>query len=183
MKTIERNIKKAVVYQIYVKSFCDSNGDGVGDIPGIISKLDYLENLGVDYLWLTPIYPSPQRDNGYDVSDYCAIDPAYGTMANFDELVELARERGMGIMLDMVLCHTSSEHTWFQQALAGTEKYRRYYILRDGRGSAGSDDPGEPPTNWQCAFGGSAWEWPDNWAAKGWAGAMTSRLVAVAARR
>ena len=159
MKTIERDIKKAVVYQIYVKSFCDSNGDGIGDIPGIISKLDYLENLGVDYLWLTPIYPSPQRDNGYDVSDYCAIDPAYGTMADFDELVELARERGMGIMLDMVLCHTSSEHTWFQQALAGTEKYRRYYILRDGRGSAGSDDPGEPPTNWQCAFGGSAWEW------------------------
>ena len=159
MKTIERDIKKAVVYQIYVKSFCDSNGDGIGDIPGIISKLDYLENLGVDYLWLTPIYPSPQRDNGYDVSDYCAIDPAYGTMADFDELVELARERGMGIMLDMVLCHTSSEHTWFQRALAGNEKYRRYYILRDGRNSAEPADPGEPPTNWQCAFGGSAWEW------------------------
>ena len=159
MKTIERNIKKAVVYQIYVKSFCDSNGDGIGDLPGIISKLDYLEDLGVDYLWLTPIYPSPQHDNGYDVSDYCAIDPAYGTMDDFDELVACAAQRGMGIMLDMVLCHTSSEHAWFKQALAGSEKYRKYYILRDGRSSTGAGDPGEPPTNWQCAFGGSAWEW------------------------
>lgn len=173
-----RSLHQSVIYQIYVKSFCDSNGDGVGDLPGITSKLDYLAGLGVDYLWLTPFYPSPQRDNGYDVSDYCAVDPRYGTMDDFDELVREASARGMGIMLDMVLCHTSVEHEWFQRALAGDEKYRRYYILRPGRegtGAACADGekrcepeallakgeaaPGEPPTNWQCAFGGSAWEW------------------------
>lgn len=159
MSEIERDFHRAVIYQIYVKSFCDSDGDGLGDLPGITSKLDYLEHLGADYLWLTPFFPSPQRDNGYDVSDYCAVDPRYGTMADFDELVAKAAERGMGIMLDMVLCHTSVEHEWFRRACAGEERYQRYYILRDGRGSAGPEDPGEPPTNWQCAFGGSAWEW------------------------
>lgn len=159
MAAIEKDFHKSVVYQIYVKSFCDSDGDGLGDLPGITSKLDYLAELGVDYLWLTPFYPSPQRDGGYDISDYRAVDPRYGTMGDFDELVAAARERGMGIMLDMVLCHTSCEHEWFQRALAGDEKYRAYYILRDGRGSTGPGDPGKPPTNWQCAFGGSAWEW------------------------
>ncbi|MDM8274323.1 alpha,alpha-phosphotrehalase [Enorma phocaeensis] len=159
-KTMSKHdLGSSVVYQIYIKSFCDSDGDGIGDLPGIVSKLDYLKYLGVDYIWITPFFPSPQRDNGYDVSDYCAIDPAYGTMDDFDALVAEARRRGMGIMLDMVLCHTSSEHEWFQRALAGEERYRRYYILRDGRGSSGPGDPGEPPTNWQCAFGGSAWEW------------------------
>ena len=108
---------------------------------------------------LTPFYPSPQRDNGYDVADYRAVDPRYGTMADFDELVAAAGERGMGIMLDMVLCHTSRDHEWSRRALAGDDRYRRYYILRDGRGSSGPGDPGEPPTNWQSAFGGSAWEW------------------------
>ena len=157
--TAQSNNKNSVVYEIYVKSFCDSDGDGLGDLPGITSKLDYLANLGVDYLWLTPFYPSPQRDNGYDVSDYCAVDPRYGTMEDCDELVAAARERGMGIMLDMVLCHTSNQHEWFQRALAGEERYQRYYILRDGKGSMGPGDPGEPPTNWQCVFGGSAWEW------------------------
>lgn len=151
--------EKSVVYQIYVRSFCDSDGDGLGDLRGITSKLDYLERLGVDYLWLTPFYPSPQRDNGYDVSDYRAVDPRYGTMEDFDELVAEAGRRGMGIMLDMVLCHTSSEHKWFRRALAGEERYRRYYILRDGRGSKGPGDPGEPPSNWESLFGGSAWEW------------------------
>ncbi|HIY51067.1 MAG TPA: alpha,alpha-phosphotrehalase [Candidatus Olsenella avicola] len=159
MSAIEKDFHKSVVYQIYVKSFCDSNGDGVGDLPGITSKLDYLAGLGVDYLWLTPFYPSPQRDGGYDISDYCAVDPRYGTMDDFDELVAKASERGMGVMLDMVLCHTSNQHEWFRRACAGEERYRSYYILRDGRGSAGPGDPGEPPTNWQCAFGGSAWEW------------------------
>ena len=159
MAAIEKDFHKSVVYQIYVKSFCDSDGDGLGDLPGITSKLDYLAELGVDYLWLTPFYPSPQRDGGYDISDYRAVDSRYGTMGDFDELVAAARERGMGIMLDMVLCHTSCEHEWFQRALAGDEKYRAYYILRDGRGSTGPGDPGKPPTNWQCAFGGSAWEW------------------------
>lgn len=159
MTCTEKDPKNSVVYQIYVKSFCDSDGDGLGDLPGITSKLDYLANLGVDYLWLTPFYPSPQRDNGYDVSDYCAVDPRYGTMADFDELVAEARSRGIGIMLDMVLCHTSDQHEWFQRACAGEEKYRRYFILHEGRGSTGAGDPGEPPTNWQCVFGGSAWEW------------------------
>lgn len=159
MPVDQTSSKNSVVYEIYVKSFCDSDGDGLGDLPGITSKLDYLANLGVDYLWLTPFYPSPQRDNGYDVSDYCAVDPRYGTMDDFDELVASARERGMGIMLDMVLCHTSVQHEWFQRAMAGEERYQRYYILRDGRGSTGPGDPGEPPANWQCVFGGSAWEW------------------------
>ncbi|WP_239284919.1 alpha,alpha-phosphotrehalase [Collinsella sp. An2] len=153
------DLGSAVVYQIYIKSFCDSDGDGIGDLRGIESKLDYLQRLGVDYLWITPFFPSPQRDNGYDVSDYCAIDSVYGTMDDFDRLVAKADARGMGIMLDMVLCHTSRDHAWFQRALAGDERYQRYYILRDGRGSTGAGDPGEPPTNWQCAFGGSAWEW------------------------
>ena len=159
MARIEKDYRRAVIYQIYVKSFCDSDGDGLGDLPGIIGKLDYLERLGVDYLWLTPFFPSPQHDNGYDVSDYCAVDPRYGTMADFDELVAKAAEKGMGIMLDMVLCHTSVEHEWFRRACAGEERYQRYYILRDGRGASGPGDPGEPPTNWQCAFGGSAWKW------------------------
>ena len=147
------NFKDKVVYQIYPKSFQDSNGDGLGDLRGVIQRLDYLQSLGVDYLWLTPFFPSPQRDNGYDVADYCAIDPRFGTMDNFDELVTQADKRGMSLMLDMVLCHTSVDHEWFQKALNGDERYQRYYILRDGRA------PGEPPTNWQCAFGGSAWEW------------------------
>lgn len=159
MAEIEKDFRRSVVYQIYVKSFCDSNGDGLGDLPGITSKLDYLATLGVDYLWLTPFYPSPQRDNGYDVADYCAVDPRYGTMGDFDALVAAARERGIGIMLDMVLCHTSVDHEWFRRACAGEKRYQAYYILRDGRGSTGAGDPGEPPTNWQCAFGGSAWEW------------------------
>lgn len=159
MAQIEKDFHRAVVYQSYVKSFCDSNGDGLGDLPGITSKLDYLERLGADYLWITPFFPSPQRDNGYDVADYCAVDPRYGTMADFDELVAKATEKGIGIMLDMVLCHTSVDHEWFRRACAGDQRYQRYYILRDGRGSTDPGDPGEPPTNWQCAFGGSAWEW------------------------
>ena len=141
--------KDKVVYQIYPKSFQDSNGDGLGDLRGVIQRLDYLQSLGVDYLWLTPFFPSPQHDNGYDVADYCAVDPRFGTMADFDELVKIAGEKGMKIMLDMVLCHTSADHEWFQKAINGDEHYQRYYILRDGRG------PGEPPTNWQCAFGGA----------------------------
>ena len=147
------NFKDKVVYQIYPKSFQESNGDGLGDLRGVIQRLDYLQSLGVDYLWLTPFFPSPQRDNGYDVADYCAIDPRFGTMADFDELIAQADERGMSLMLDMVLCHTSVDHEWFQKAINGDEHYQRYYILRDGRA------PVEPPTNWQCAFGGSAWEW------------------------
>lgn len=141
-----------VVYQIYPKSFRDTNGDGLGDIPGVIEKLDYLQELGVDYLWLTPFFISPQRDNGYDVADYRRINPAFGTMKDLEELIRRGRERGMGIMLDMVFNHTSTQHEWFQKALAGDEKYQRYYIFREGTA-------GQAPTNWQSKFGGSAWEY------------------------
>lgn len=113
-----------VVYQIYPKSFNDSNGDGVGDLPGIIEKVPYLADLGVDVLWLNPFYPSPQRDNGYDISDYTAVDPQFGTMADFEKLVAVAKEYDMGLMLDMVLNHVSTEHEWFQKALAGHETYQ-----------------------------------------------------------
>lgn len=146
------DVSNCVVYQIYPKSFYDSNGDGVGDIRGIIEKLDYLATLGVDYLWLTPVFPSPQCDNGYDVADYCAIDPNMGTMKDMEELINVAEQRGMGIMLDMVFNHTSSEHEWFQKALAGEEEYQKYYFFVEGT-------PDTPPTNWRSKFLGSAWEY------------------------
>lgn len=110
------------VYQIYPKSFCDKNGDGFGDIRGVIEKLDYLQELGVDYLWLTPFFISPQRDNGYDVADYRNIDPKFGTLEDVEELIAQSAHRGMGIMLDMVFNHTSTEHEWFRKALAGEKK-------------------------------------------------------------
>ena len=113
------DFKDKVVYQIYPKSFRDSNGDGLGDIKGIIEKLDYLEALGVDYIWITPFFPSPQRDNGYDVADYTSVDPRFGTMENLEELIAEADRRHMGIMLDMVFNHTSTQHKWFQKALEG----------------------------------------------------------------
>ncbi|MDO4622585.1 MAG: alpha,alpha-phosphotrehalase [Eubacteriales bacterium] len=144
--------KDKTVYQIYPKSFCDSNGDGIGDIPGIISKLDYLKDLGIDYIWTTPFFRSPQRDNGYDVSDYMAIEPMFGTMEDVDRLIEEADKRGIGMMFDMVFNHTSTEHAWFRKALAGEEKYQNYYIFREG-------SPDAPPTNWESKFGGSAWEY------------------------
>ena len=147
------NFKQSVVYQIYPKSFLDTNGDGVGDLPGVIEKLDYLQKLGVDYIWLTPFFVSPQNDNGYDVADYRAIDPRYGTMADFEALTAQAEQRGIGIMLDMVFNHTSTSHQWFQKALAGDPQYRDYYIFRPGK------PDGTPPTNWESKFGGSAWEY------------------------
>lgn len=141
-----------VVYQIYPKSFQDSDGDGVGDLKGVIRRLDYLKELGVDYLWLTPVFVSPQKDNGYDVADYCRIDPAFGTMEDLERLVAEGKKRGLGLMLDMVFNHTSTEHIWFKQAMAGDEKYQNYYIFKEG-------SPDEPPTNWKSKFGGSAWEY------------------------
>ncbi|MBS5936936.1 alpha,alpha-phosphotrehalase [Clostridium sp.] len=147
-----KDFKKSVVYQIYPKSFSDSNNDGIGDIKGIIGKLDYLKSLGVDYIWLTPVYISPQKDNGYDVADYCSIDPRYGTMEEFDELVKEAKNRDIYLMLDMVFNHTSTEHEWFKKAMSGDEKYKNYYIFKKGK-------KGEPPTNWISKFGGSAWEY------------------------
>ena len=146
------NFHDKVVYQIYPKSFCDTNGDGLGDLPGVTARLDYLKDLGVDYLWLTPFFPSPQRDNGYDVADYRAIDPRFGTMDDLETLIREADKRGIGLMLDMVFNHTSTAHPWFQKALAGDRKYQDYYIFKDG-------SPDKIPTNWVSKFGGPAWEY------------------------
>lgn len=141
-----------VVYQIYPKSFKDSDGNGVGDLRGVIEKLPYLADLGVDVLWLNPFFVSPQNDNGYDVAHYTEIDPMFGTMEDFEELVAKTKQHGMNIMLDMVLNHTSTEHEWFQKALAGDKKYQDYYILREAQAD------GSLPTNWASKFGGPAWE-------------------------
>lgn len=146
------DFRDKVVYQIYPKSFKDSNGDGIGDLRGIYEKLDYLENLGVDYLWLTPFFISPQNDNGYDVADYLNIDPLFGTMDDLEALIHEASKKNIGLMLDMVFNHTSTEHEWFKKALQGDKKYMDYYIFKDGT-------PDTPPTNWESKFGGSAWEY------------------------
>lgn len=143
--------KEAVVYQIYPRSFYDSNGDGIGDLPGVLEKLDYLCELGVTVLWLCPVFASPGRDNGYDVSDYRAVDPIYGTMADLDKLIAAARGRGLRMMLDVVANHTSIEHPWFQESRKSRDNpYRDYYIWRDGK-------DGGPPTNWGSVFSGPAW--------------------------
>lgn len=141
-----------VIYQIYPKSFKNSNGDGIGDLRGVAEKLDYLKDLGVDYLWLTPFFVSPQRDNGYDVADYRNIDPMFGTMEDLDNLIAEGEKRNIGLMFDMVFNHTSTSHEWFRRALAGEKKYQDYYIFKEGA-------PDQPPTNWQSKFGGSAWEY------------------------
>ena len=141
-----------VIYQFYPKSFKDSNGDGIGDLRGVAEKLDYLKDLGVDYLWLTPFFVSPQRDNGYDVADYRNIDPMFGTMEDLDNLIAEGEKRNIGLMFDMVFNHTSTSHEWFRRALAGEKKYQDYYIFKEGA-------PDQPPTNWQSKFGGSAWEY------------------------
>lgn len=147
-----RTFQDKVVYQIYSRSFQDSNGDGIGDLGGIIQRLDYLQALGVDYLWITPVFPSPQNDNGYDVSDYCSIDPVFGTMEDLETLIQEGKKRNIGLMLDMVFNHTSTQHPWFQRALAGDKKYQDFYIFHDG-------EENRPPTNWISKFGGPAWEY------------------------
>lgn len=148
-----------VVYQIYIKSFNDSNADGVGDLVGITRRLDYLRDLGIDYLWITPFFVSPQNDSGYDIVDYRRIDPLFGTMDDFDELVRQAKARGLGIILDMVFNHTSTSHEWFQRALAGDERYQSYYKFVDAAPGATVENPRTPPCNWMSKFGGSAWEY------------------------
>ena len=146
--------KDAVVYQIYPRSFCDSNGDGIGDLNGITSKLDYLKKLGVDVLWLSPIYQSPGDDNGYDISDYRAINPEFGTMEDFDRMLSEAHARGIRIVMDLVVNHTSDEHAWFMESRSSLDNPKRdYYIWRD------ADSNGNPPNRWASAFGGPAWEW------------------------
>lgn len=143
--------RTATIYQIYPKSFCDSGAKGTGDINGIISKLDYIKTLGVDAIWLTPVYESPMVDNGYDIADYYRINPDFGTMADFNELLSQAHQRGIRIIMDIVVNHTSTEHAWFKSALGDkTSPYRDYYIWRD-------PVEGAEPTNWQSKFGGNAW--------------------------
>ncbi|WP_296884026.1 alpha,alpha-phosphotrehalase [Thomasclavelia sp.] len=146
------NFQDKVVYQIYPKSFQDSNNDGFGDINGIIKHLDYLEKLGVDYIWLNPIFVSPQNDNGYDIEDYYAIDPSYGTMADLEKLISEAKKHNIYLMFDMVFNHTSTNHQWFKKALNDEQKYKDYYIFKKGKN-------GNPPTNWQSKFGGNAWKY------------------------
>ncbi len=143
--------ESAVFYQIYPKSFQDTNGDGVGDLRGIIQRLDYLETLGIDGIWMSPVCASPQVDNGYDISDYCAIDPMFGTMADMEELIAEAGKRGISIILDLVLNHCSDQHPWFREALKGPENpYSDYFIWRDG-------DENTPPNTMRSVFGGLAW--------------------------
>ena len=142
--------KNAVIYQIYPRSYRDTNGDGLGDIRGIIDSLDHLAGLGITHIWLSPVYKSPDDDNGYDIADYKAIQPAFGTMEDFDELVCEAKKRGIGIVMDLVINHTSDEHEWFKRALSGEEKYRNYYIIKKGKN-------GKLPNNWGNFFAECPW--------------------------
>src|SRR5690349_12259853 len=145
--------KHAVFYEIYPRSFADSNGDGIGDLPGITGRLGYLKDLGIDAIWLTPCYPSPQVDFGYDVSDYEAIDPVYGTLKDFESLEHQARSHEIRIIMDFVLNHTSDQHKWFIDSRSSrTSAHRDWYIWRDGK------LPEQPPNNWESLFGGSAWK-------------------------
>ena len=176
--------KHGVIYQIYPRSFCDANGDGVGDLAGVTERLDYLADLGVDGIWLSPIFTSPMLDAGYDISDYCAIDPVFGTLDEFDSLTAEAHQRGIRIILDLVLNHTSDRHPWFvdSRSSAGSQK-RDWYVWHPGRRTRGRDLRGEnrgsvvgeggaggpdrsrrpgPPNNWRSAFGGSAWQWDES---------------------
>jgi alpha-glucosidase len=160
--------KNAVIYEIYPRSFQDSNGDGVGDLNGITKRLDYLKELGVDAIWLTPCYPSPQVDFGYDISDYKNIDPQYGTLKDFDRLVAEAEKRHIRILMDMVMNHTSDKHEWFIQSRSSRDNpYRDWYMWHDPSASSGqapggtATDKGEVPNNWQSDFGHSAWEWDE----------------------
>ena len=152
MNTLPHWWQNGVIYQIYPKSFQDTTGRGTGDLRGVTQRLDYLKTLGVDALWLTPFYISPQIDNGYDVANYTAIDPAYGTLDDFDELVKQAHARGIRLVLDMVLNHTSTQHAWFRESLNKESPYREFYIWRDGT-------PDALPNNWRSKFGGNAWRW------------------------
>jgi alpha-glucosidase len=153
--------QNAVIYELYPRSFQDSNGDGVGDLNGITQRLDYLKKLGIDAIWITPCYPSPQADFGYDISDYENIDPQYGTLADFDRMVAEANKRHIRIIMDMVMNHSSDEHKWFIESRSSKENpYRDWYMWHNGKGETATDK-GEPPNNWQSDFGHSAWEWDE----------------------
>jgi oligo-1,6-glucosidase len=151
--------KSAVVYQIYPRSFADSDGDGIGDLAGIAGRLDYVAELGVDVVWLSPVYPSPQDDAGYDISDYQDIDPTFGSLADFDALLQAVHERGMRLVMDLVVNHTSDEHPWFAESRAGRDSPKRdWYWWRPPRPGMRAGEPGAEPTNWGSAFSGPAWE-------------------------
>jgi alpha-glucosidase len=153
--------RHAVIYEIYPRSFQDSNGDGVGDIKGIASRLGYLEDLGIGAIWITPMYPSPGVDYGYDISDYTAIDPEYGTLADFDALVAEAQKHHIRVIMDYVINHTSDQHAWFRESRSSrTNPKRDWYVWRDGKGETATDK-GQPPSNWQSWFGHSAWQWDE----------------------
>jgi alpha-glucosidase len=153
--------KHAVIYEIYPRSFQDSNGDGIGDINGITSRLDYLHDLGIDAIWITPMYPSPGIDYGYDISDYTAIDPEYGAMADFDRMVAEAQKRGIRVIMDYVINHTSDQHPWFIESRSSrTNPKRDWYFWRDGK-TPGPPPAGQPPNNWQSWFGHSAWTYDE----------------------
>jgi alpha-glucosidase len=148
--------QRGIIYEIYPRSFQDSNGDGIGDLPGIISRLDYLVALGVDALWIAPIFPSPMADFGYDVADYCGIDPIFGTLSDFDYLLKAAHERGLKLILDFVPNHTSDQHRWFLESRSSRDNPKRdWYLWRDAAANGG------PPNNWLSNFGGPAWQWDE----------------------
>jgi oligo-1,6-glucosidase len=149
------------VYQIYPRSFADSNGDGTGDIPGITSRLDYLAELGVDVVWLSPVYISPMDDNGYDISDYQDVDPIFGTLEDLDRLIAGLHERGIKIVMDLVVNHTSDEHPWFIESRDPGSAKRDWYWWRPPRARVEPGTEGAEPTNWEAAFSGSAWQFDE----------------------
>src|SRR5271157_6579861 len=147
--------QKTVVYQVYPRSFKDSTGAGIGDLRGVIDKLDYLVDLGVETIWLNPFYPSPQADHGYDITDFCAVEPDYGTMGDFDELLAAMHDRDLKLVLDLIINHTSAQHAWFLESAASRDNPKSdWYIWADGRGPGGR----KPPNNWKGMIGAPAWK-------------------------
>ena len=154
--------RTAVVYQVYPRSFADATGDGVGDLRGILAHLDHLEALGVDVLWLSPVYPSPQEDNGYDISDYQDVDPLFGTLADLDELIAEVHARGIRLVLDLVVNHSSAAHPWFRESRSSrTDPKRNWYWWRPPRAGFEPGTPGAEPTNWRSSFSGPAWAYDE----------------------
>ncbi|HWW12435.1 MAG TPA: alpha-amylase family glycosyl hydrolase, partial [Brevundimonas sp.] len=144
----------AVIYQVYPRSFADTNGDGVGDLPGIAARLDHIASLGVDAVWLSPFYTSPMRDFGYDVADYCDVDPVFGTLADFDALTVRAHALGLKVLIDLVFAHTSDRHAWFEESRQSRDNPKAdWFVWADAK------NDGSPPSNWQSVFGGPAWTW------------------------
>jgi oligo-1,6-glucosidase len=154
--------RRWVVYQVYPRSFADSDGDGVGDLRGVLARLDYLQRLGVDVIWLSPVYRSPMDDNGYDISDYRDIDPLFGTLADLDELLAELHARGMALVMDLVVNHTSDEHPWFIESRSSRDNPKRdWYWWRDPRPGTTPGTPGAEPANWESYFSGPTWTWDE----------------------